>query len=220
MGITGITDGARKEYEPKRDYFIKEVRTLLAKFRTWREAEKRMMQEKAQLAGEDGEDVGHKEEDEVSSACAGASDHASSAAPLDSSDVDAWAARQLHQEARNHLRLHNRSHHRPPPQPRPAAPSKPPKQQQHQQQPAAPPSPEQPFSSFFAKAHERDAALGRGPAKRHGARRAALAFGRPLPDMAECEFALPADFLTAQVLTANARKRRRMNRGKDGAEGE
>ena len=216
MGITGITDGARKEYEPKRDHFIKEVRTLLNKFRVWREAEKRMMQEKALVAEDDEaeeEQEEVKEEDGESSACAGTSDHASSAAPLDSSDVDAWAARQLHQEARHHQRLHHQHHHnnhRPPPS----------NKVRQQPPPPAPPSPEQPFLSFFAKAHERDAALGRGAAKRHGARRAVLAFGRPLPDVDECEFELPAEYLTAQALMANARKRRRMNRGKDGAEGE
>jgi hypothetical protein len=215
MGITGITDGARKEYEPKRDHFIKEVRTLLNKFRVWREAEKRMMQGKTVLAEDDEaeEEQEVKEEDGESSACAGTSDHASTAAPLDSSDVDAWAARQLHQEARHHQRLHHQHHqhhrnnHRPPSS-----------NKVKQQQPPPPPSPEQPFLSFFAKAHERDAALGRGAAKRHGARRAVLAFGRPLPDVDECEFELPAEYLTAQALMANARKRRRMNRGKEEGE--
>jgi hypothetical protein len=223
MGVTGITDGARKEYEPKRDYFIKEVRTLLDKFRTWREAEKRLMQEKAHHIEEDDEAEEEpeeaKEEDEASSACAntsdhaGTSDHASSTAPLDSSDVDAWAARQLHQEARHHHRLHNphhRNNHRPPAK-EPRTPPRP-----KQQALLGPPSPQRPFLSFFAKAHERDAALGRGAAKRHGARRTVLAFGRPVPDVGEGDFELPAEFLTAQMLMANARKRRRMNREKEG----
>ncbi|KAJ4372519.1 hypothetical protein N0V83_004294 [Neocucurbitaria cava] len=64
MGITGVTDGERKDWEPKRDYFVKEVEALVDKFRIWKEEEKRLRAEKeAALAArdedeeEDGEDT-------------------------------------------------------------------------------------------------------------------------------------------------------------------
>ncbi|KAL9117161.1 MAG: hypothetical protein Q9187_006306, partial [Circinaria calcarea] len=41
MGISGITDSERKAFEPKRDFFIREVSSLIAKFRRWKEEEKR-----------------------------------------------------------------------------------------------------------------------------------------------------------------------------------
>ena len=39
MGISGITDGEKKAYEPKRDHLIGEVKILLGKFRLWKEEE-------------------------------------------------------------------------------------------------------------------------------------------------------------------------------------
>lgn len=58
MGITGVTDGERKEWEPKRDWFIREVQALVDKFRSWKEQEKRIRAEKeaAQAARDDEED--------------------------------------------------------------------------------------------------------------------------------------------------------------------
>ena len=63
MGITGVTDGERKDWEPKRDYFVKEVEALVDKFRIWKEEEKRLRAEKgAALAAREEE-----EEEEESS---------------------------------------------------------------------------------------------------------------------------------------------------------
>jgi hypothetical protein len=57
MGVTGVTDGERKEWEPKRDYFVKEVAALVDKFRIWKEEEKRLRAEKeAALAAREGEE--------------------------------------------------------------------------------------------------------------------------------------------------------------------
>ncbi|KAF2707486.1 hypothetical protein K504DRAFT_503725 [Pleomassaria siparia CBS 279.74] len=57
MGITGVTDGDRKDWEPKRNYFVKEVEALVDKFRIWKEEEKRLRAEKeAALAARDEED--------------------------------------------------------------------------------------------------------------------------------------------------------------------
>ncbi|KAA8617209.1 SAS4 domain-containing protein [Pyrenophora tritici-repentis] len=46
MGITGVTDGERKDWEAKRSYFVKEVEALVDKFRVWKEEEKRLRAEK------------------------------------------------------------------------------------------------------------------------------------------------------------------------------
>jgi hypothetical protein len=191
MGVTGITDGARKEWEPKRDYFIREVRALLRKFARWREAEKRLQQEK--------ENALQAKEEEEEEAEAGAEaeadveyDDDSSLNGPASSDVDAWAAHQLHQEAKSasQSRL-----------PKSRPPPKPPK----------PPSPPKPFLSFFSKPHERALALGKG---RQSSRLAHLAFGHKILDQEEEEFCLPEDFITLEALMSHARKKRRLNREK------
>jgi hypothetical protein len=65
MGITGVTDGERKGWESKRDWFIGEVEALVDKFRVWKEAEKRVRAEKegrAVAKSDDGEE--ESEEDE------------------------------------------------------------------------------------------------------------------------------------------------------------
>ncbi|KAF1360647.1 hypothetical protein EJ07DRAFT_115164 [Lizonia empirigonia] len=46
MGITGVTAGETRDWEPKRDYFIKEVEALVDKFRVWKQEEKRIRAEK------------------------------------------------------------------------------------------------------------------------------------------------------------------------------
>ncbi|KAH3909141.1 hypothetical protein HBH56_168730 [Parastagonospora nodorum] len=66
MGITGVTDGERKDWEPKRDFFIKEVEALVDKFRIWKEEEKRLRAEKeaAAAAAEESSEEEESEEDE------------------------------------------------------------------------------------------------------------------------------------------------------------
>jgi hypothetical protein len=71
MGITGVTDGERKDWEAKREYFVKEVEALVDKFRVWKEEEKRLRAEKeAALAAQDesaeDEDGDSDEQDEGS----------------------------------------------------------------------------------------------------------------------------------------------------------
>jgi hypothetical protein len=196
MGVTGITDGARKDYEPKRDYFVREVRVLLNKFRTWKEAEKRLQLEKAARHSsyeEEDDEAGH--EDDTAGGAEALDDDSEIDHDLADNDMDAWAARQLRIEAQS-ARPQKRS--------KKAAASVRPKQ------PPKPPEPQRPFTSFFDKSHLRAAAL----AKSRPGRRTVLAFGRPLPEMDQAEFALPSDLLTDEVLRVHARKRRRMNREK------
>lgn len=175
MGISGITDSEKKLYEPKRERFVQEVESLLDKFRVWKEEEKRRKFEKEQKAEEDDED----------------DSEASDGEPPDYSDVDAWAARQLHREASS------------------ANGTQTGKNRNHRSQPinVIPLPIEKPFTSFFSKPYLREAALGK---RRRG--RTTFAFGHPVPDFLEHEFELPSDLLTKDALNANARKRRRANR--------
>ena len=83
MGVSGVTDGGKASWEPKRDYFIHEVEALLEKFRQWKEEEKRRKTEREErmLADEMRE-----------------SETTGRSRTPDYSDVDACAARQLYQE--------------------------------------------------------------------------------------------------------------------------
>lgn len=222
MGITGVTDGERKDWEPKRDYFVSEVKALVDKFRIWKEEEKRLKAEREAA-------LQAREEEEEASTPVDGSEDADEGIP-NPSDVDAWAALQLQTEAnatasklanssssqtqprgRNargrstgkvQLKLFHTHHgplglahpHPPPPPHIPLAPLEPPK----------------PFTSFFAKPHLRELALGKA---RHG--RNVTAFGRPVPEPDEEEFALPPDLLTAEALRAHARKRRLVRRDRE-----
>lgn len=66
MGVTGVTDGERKDWEPKRDYFVREVEALVDKFRVWKEEEKRLRAEKeAALAAQDDDDEDDEDADDT-----------------------------------------------------------------------------------------------------------------------------------------------------------
>ena len=161
MGISGVVEGERKRWEDKRLFFVREVRTLIRKFRLWKEEERRRKLER---------DASIRGESEESASV--------------STDVDALAALQLHTETLSAT-----------------AP-----------EPPAPPPIEQPFTSFFAKPHQRAAALEK--TRRSG--RTRFAFGQPLPDMDEAEFQLPQEFITPQALKAGARSRRVQRRNTKG----
>lgn len=63
MGITGVTAGETKDWEWKRDYFVKEVEALVDKFRVWKQEEKRIRAEKeAALAARTDEEDGDESE--------------------------------------------------------------------------------------------------------------------------------------------------------------
>ncbi|KAI9744403.1 MAG: hypothetical protein M1818_001932 [Claussenomyces sp. TS43310] len=86
MGVSGITEGKKKDYEPARDHFIRGCQAIVEKFRTWREEEKRRKLKKERALAEAEAD----EDDEA---------ELSDGDPPDYSDVDHAAARQLHEEA-------------------------------------------------------------------------------------------------------------------------
>ena len=132
MGISGITDGEKKAYEPKRDYFIKEVLILLEKFREWKEEEKRRKVEKEESMldeeedeEEDGSDEGDKSDDD----------------PPDSNGTEG-AARQSHREASLTTRA-------------------PPAKRLHRAKVRTTPPVQKPFTSFYSKPYLRDAAIGK-----------------------------------------------------------
>ncbi|KAF2468090.1 uncharacterized protein BDR25DRAFT_265671 [Lindgomyces ingoldianus] len=133
MGITGVTDGERKDWEPKRDYFVKEVEALVDKFRIWKEEEKRLRAEKeaALAAREEGEDDDDEDEDEDSDV-------------VSPNGVDSTRISEQHQ----------REKEAPPPKPR-----RPPRPQGFLL--LLPPEPTTPFTSFYAKPHLRATALGK-----------------------------------------------------------
>ncbi len=66
MGISGVTAGETRDWESKRDYFIKEVEALVDKFRVWKQEEKRIRAEKEAALAARTED--EDEEDEESEA--------------------------------------------------------------------------------------------------------------------------------------------------------
>lgn len=215
MGIGGISDGEKKLYEPKRNFFIKELSALVEKFKVWKEEEKRRKLEKEKMLLARLEAETHEAEQKHTSLDGPVlPDTASSRGEsADASDVDIWAARQLHQEARtatasvgkrpkvtySHKRRQEPTkddYESPKPLPPPLAPPIP-----------VPPEPQKPFVSFYSKPSLREAALS---SRRKG--RTRLAFGHPIPEMEEREFRLPDDILTPGAIQACRRKRRRMKR--------
>lgn len=184
MGITGrsLSDQDKKLYEPKRDYFIKEISALLQKFKIWKEEEKRrkLDKDKNSSSHSDAAEPSHAKENEKEE------EEDASEPPPD--DVDALAARQLLQEARS------------------ATAGKRPKVKLEPELPPAP-EPPKPFTSFFAKPHLREQAMS---GNRKG--RSRFAFGQPIPDVEEREFELPGDILTPEAIKSCQRKRRRLKR--------
>ncbi|KAK6430096.1 hypothetical protein LTR95_013752 [Oleoguttula sp. CCFEE 5521] len=185
LGVTGVTDSEAKRYESKRAYFISEVQALVDKFKQWKEEEKRQRLEKeaARLAEEEDDDEDGTE------------------ASIDAPSSDA-ASRQLQLEtaragkaARRSLPLPQTSRH-PPAQPIPYRP----------------PSP---FTTFYPNRLQRDAALKKGKEKEGVSTRRAgqiMAFGLPVPELGEREFRLPGEYVSAEVLRARGRERRRRHR--------
>jgi hypothetical protein len=197
MGIVSVADADAKKYAPKRKHFIDEVNALLLKFKTWRDEEKRIRYEKeaAAMAENDGEEEEGEGESE---------------SEVSSADLDASAALQLQIEASGGAKggkdvkagkLKSRTRTSAPVI-EPAPPPPPPVPIIYRE-----PTPVGPFVSFYSKPHLRAAALGN---TRHG--RTLTAFGVPLPEVEERDFALPEDYVTPDALRENARNRRRMKR--------
>ncbi|KAL2870035.1 acetyltransferase SAS4-like domain-containing protein [Aspergillus lucknowensis] len=192
MGITGrsLTDQEKKLYEPKRDYFIKEISALLQKFKIWKEEEKRRKLDKSASFHSDARESSQARNKYAKSEEPDEGQEVP-ATPPDINDVDALAARQLLQEARSAT-----------------AGKRPSKAKSDPHIPPPPPEPDKPFTSFFSKPHLREAAI-----SGHRKGRTRFAFGHPIPEVPEREFKLPGDILTPEAIKSCQRKRRRMKRG-------
>ncbi|EEA18686.1 hypothetical protein TMatcc_010775 [Talaromyces marneffei ATCC 18224] len=103
MGISGITDTEKKLYEPKRDYFVKEVSALINKFHMWKEEEKRRKHEREQTLLEAANAAAEKEAEQADDEDLFESEEVDEkpSSDIDSSDLDAAAAQQLLQEAQS-----------------------------------------------------------------------------------------------------------------------
>lgn len=132
MGVSGITEGKKKEYEPARDHFIDGCQMILEKFRTWRDEEKRRKLEKERaLAAQEGDEGEESDGD-----------------PPWYSDVDLAAAMQLHEEAIARSAPHT---------PKRTAAKRP--KAEFEEPPVQ--EMEKEFKSFYKKPHLRQAALGK-----------------------------------------------------------
>jgi hypothetical protein len=122
MGITSVTVGDIKDWESKRDYFIKEIEALVDKFRQWKQEEKRIRAEKeaALTARTEDEDDEAGEESEAS----------------EPPKVNGKTSHPKDQQ---------------PKEPEPPKPKRPPRPHGFLL-PYAPPEPTTPFLSFYAKA--------------------------------------------------------------------
>jgi hypothetical protein len=197
MGVSGITDSRKKEYESARAHFIRGCEAIIEKFRTWREEEKRRKLEREQAMAEAEEDEDEDEEEDEEEEEDAYLSNASDADPPDYSDVDASAARQLQQEAISGaapLHSSKRGEKRAKVELIPAT--------------VPEPEPEKEFRSFFSKPHLREAALGKH--RRSG--RSVAALGYPVPEVPQSDFDLPEEYRDADTMKARDRKKRREKR--------
>lgn len=208
LGISGITDTEKKRYEVKRLLFIREIKTLIDKFRRWKEEEKKRKIERQQQLLEDGDadqsegtdsrgkssmtPVQKSQSRRTFAKLKTPSRPSSKAASVraggqsrEVNEIDSLAAQQLHKEAQM-ATLHRHG-------PSSLALSV-----------YAPTLPSKPFTSFFAKQYIRDAAVsGRNRGRK------IYAFGHEVPDFEEQEYEMPDDILTEDTIKSSQRNRRR-----------
>ncbi|KAK1255122.1 hypothetical protein MKX08_009117 [Trichoderma sp. CBMAI-0020] len=218
MGVSGVTETKKKKFEPARMHFIKGCQVILAKFRNWNLEEKRRklekekaLAEKAEQEGEtdesddesqesrDGHSKQSEDEDEVEGEGEGEDEDEDEVeedeASQDDTSETSSPAKQLRREARARSKLAAANSTKPRIPHRPMLPTK-------------PPEPPKEFRSFFSKKYERDSALNR----QRRAGRKVLAWGLPLPEIAEADFVLPEEYRDEETLKARARKKRRDRR--------
>ena len=212
MGVSGITDSRKKDYEPARAHFIKGCEMIIEKFRIWREEEKRRKLERELAMAEEEEDEDEEADEEEGEEEDNGEEEAaeeegeeddedeeddgdvSDGDPPDYSDVDASAARQLHEEAIARSAPSSRVSEK--------------KTKPENNHNVAVHELEKDFKSFFAKPYLRDAALGKH--RRSG--RSAAAWGHPVPELPEVEFDLPEEYRDEETLKVHARRKRRDRR--------
>ncbi|KAI0837209.1 something about silencing, SAS, complex subunit 4-domain-containing protein [Hypoxylon sp. FL0890] len=211
MGVSGVTESRKKTFEPARDHFIKGCQAILEKFRIWSQEEKRRKLMKERTLAEEVEETKEKETEEDNDeqmndgqgsdededmvdaeAEDNIPDDISDGDPPDYGDVDP-SARQLLDEALARAKYTASSSKKSRGEPPPKSPE---------------PYVAKEFTSFFAKKHQRDAALSKG--RRRG--RNVMAWGHPVPDMAEGDYELPEEYRDTETLKAHERQKRRDRR--------
>ncbi|PTB40744.1 uncharacterized protein TrAFT101_005911 [Trichoderma asperellum] len=226
MGVSGVTETKKKKFEPARMHFIKGCQAILAKFRNWNLEEKRRKLEKEKALAEkaeqedetdesdnesqenlddyskqsDDEDEDQNEDEgegegEVEDEDEDEDDAEEDEPSHDDTSETSSPAKQLRREARARSKLA-------------AANSKKPRLTNKSTPPIKPQEPPKEFKSFFSKKYERDSALNR----QRRAGRKVLAWGHPLPEIAEADFVLPEEYRDEETLKARARKKRRDRR--------
>ncbi|KAM3521212.1 hypothetical protein MY4038_009125 [Beauveria bassiana] len=218
MGVSGITETKKKTFEPARAHFIKGCQGIIDKFKNWSLEEKRRKQERERtLAAEHAQeelkevqDIADAEDEEMDDVNDNTPTHQSRSEDgrgIDEEDEDALMnsqdnsseasssspAKQLRQEAMARSKMTAK-------RPRSDTVAITPRQSETPKE----------FKSFFSKKYERDGALN----KHRRAGRNILAWGHPIPDIAEMDFDLPEDYRDDELLKARARKRRRDKRSK------
>lgn len=239
MGVSGITETRKKSFEPARDHFIRGCEAILAKFRRWSQEEKRRKQEKDRAAselahGKEAASVSGSSDEHASSKHPASNDgdddtasHRDDGSTVSEpvSDVDASIEKQLHEEVLARSRIASD-----PPDADSAAAlnakgktkedggkrgtkgrAKPAPKATKRKEPEPEPEPklEKEFKSFFAKRHERDAAL----KSNRRTNRKVLAWGHPIPDIPEADFEPPGSLIDDETVKTLERRRRRDRRG-------
>ncbi|PHH55358.1 hypothetical protein CFIMG_001105RA [Ceratocystis fimbriata CBS 114723] len=202
LGVTSASDSRRKSFEPARHHFIKACEAVLEKFRQWSAEEKRRKAEKERAPSHHAVEFPALMRDRSSGHSSGESSappfvmssheddgdgKSIAAVSVTSSNQDVVIEKQLYEEtiaAEKSRRLRKR---RGPGNASTHDETSLRKRQTSPFLPTPPPVPAKEMTSFFAKRHERDAAVHR---HRRGGRNI-LAFGQPLPDMVVQEFELP-----------------------------
>lgn len=236
MGLTGVHENEKKLYEPKRQILIQELAAILDKFQVWKDEERRrkLAKDKPHPTVDTEAETGRPQKRPRPAEDAAEDDGspvsgADTPSTPDPNDVDAWAARQLHQEARSAAKPRKSAsgHHKARAEQDDATQSKETqsanKRQKTQQSPhVAPadfyyePPPDKPFTSLFEDRQARDAAFAAASDPHQGPRPNVLAFGQPIPEVEERDFEPPPELLTEEFIQSSRRQRRRLKRQSQG----
>ncbi|CAD6501398.1 BgTH12-01650 [Blumeria graminis f. sp. triticale] len=197
MGISGVTESKKRDYEPAREYFTHGCESIIAKFKLWRDEEKRKKLAKI-TAGPCEATVCSKQSSSVPLASA-----TSGNSYYTENDSETLPSQQLHHKATvasSALSLSTTKY-----QPQTDWPCTRP---QPESQTAASSSSE----FFFARFNDADANSQKEQCKKIPSCPCVYVWGHPLFELPEREFNLPEELLDQDSLRTHARKKRRAQR--------
>lgn len=209
MGISGVTEGDRRKWDDARDYFLKEVKSLLNKFARWKDEERRrklveirkrkeVEEEEEDLDGDEDDMNAQEEEVESMQSSPDAAAHQLQLETFSASAGSKSKASRTRKPSKRALETMA------------IIPSK--RRAKASSARTLPPEIDTaPFTSFFAKTHQRAAALDKN--RRTG--RTRWAFGHPVPEVTEKPFSLPREMISEEARKASSRLRRGMKRGRE-----